>query len=120
MAPRVGIELARKHLIRQMFSRAAAEVTPRGTLTIALLRCCGDTAWYELSACTPHATLTGGRAINDLSGIAASTWRRWFSSAPRVNRLEGGVSPPAFGAWTSLGSQCTTRRTSWKKGRPRS
>src|SRR2546421_2271508 len=38
MAPRVGIELTCKRLIRQIFSRAAAEVTPRGTLTIALLR----------------------------------------------------------------------------------
>ena len=35
--PRVGIELACKRLIRQMFSRAAAEVTPRGTLTTGLL-----------------------------------------------------------------------------------
>src|SRR5437879_9017584 len=37
-APRVGIELLCKRLIRQMFSRAAAEVTPRGTLVIGLLR----------------------------------------------------------------------------------
>ena len=38
LAPRVGIELECKRLIRQIFSRAAAEVTPRGTLAAGLLR----------------------------------------------------------------------------------
>src|SRR5205823_772018 len=35
---RLGIELPRKRLIRQTFSGAAAEVTPRGTPKICLLR----------------------------------------------------------------------------------
>ena len=82
MSHRVGIELACKRLIRQMFSRAAAEVTPRGTLTTGLLIPV-DTARYAVQKTQASHRLCRGPAHERVNLADTAAGNRPYAHAFR-------------------------------------